>query len=50
MKGFINKLRTAFAVIKADKSVVFIDKDECVIRYVCGVSEEDIESLTDLDF
>lgn len=50
MKVFINKLKAALAVIAASKSVVFIDKDEYVTRYVCGLSDEEIEGLADLDF
>lgn len=50
MKVFINKLKAAFAVITASKSVVFIDNDKYVTRYVCGLSDEDIEGLADLDF
>lgn len=50
MKVFINKMKAAFAVIKASKSVVYVDNDKYVTRYVCGLSNEEIEGFADLDF
>ncbi len=50
MKEITNKLKMAFAVVKANKSVVFIDKGEFVTRYVCGMSNDEIEAITDLSY
>lgn len=50
MKRYINKLRAAFAVLVSRKFVVLIDKGTVAVRYTCGVSDEEIEELKDLDF
>lgn len=50
MKRYINKLRAAFAVLASRKYVVLIDKGAVVVRYTCGVTDEEIEGLNDLDF
>ena len=50
MKSFLSRLKMAYAVIKASKSVVFIDKGKMVTRYVCGMTDDEIEEITDLDF
>lgn len=50
MKEFITKLKMVFAVIKAHKSVVFIDNGISVTRYANRLSEEEITGITNLDF
>ena len=50
MKEFITKLKMTFAVIKAHKSVVFIDNGGSVTRYAYRLSEEEIADITTLDF
>lgn len=50
MKSFLSRLKMAYAVIKASKSVVFIDKGKMVTRYVCGMTDDEIEEIADLDF
>lgn len=50
MKRYINKLRAALAVLTSRKFIVLIDKDTVVVRYTCGVTDEEMEELINIDF
>ncbi len=50
MRKIINKIQIAIAVLCASKQVVFIENEDYVIRYVFGLTEEEIKSLTDIDY
>lgn len=50
MKRYINKLRAAFAVLVSRKFVVLIDKGMVAVRYTCGITDEEIEELINIDF
>lgn len=50
LKEISSKLKMAFAVLFAHHVVAFIDNGIVAIRYVHGLTEDEIDELKDLEF
>lgn len=50
MKKFITRLEMVYAALTSKKSVLFVNKGNCIVRYTNGMTDEDIEEVVDADF
>lgn len=50
LKEIISRIKMAIAVLFAHRVVAVIDKGVLVVRYVHGLTEDEIDELKDLEF